>query len=297
MKKILITVVVALLILQPAVTIAASTLPSDKGALYKLISVLKKEITALEKLLAHQKRANKTANVEASNKYLHIPSRNEIEPSQFYHGRYEALYVVDSQGDLISIESTKIEHLHEYLWNRFVALGGESYIRSLVGEFRVYSNKNAPYDAFVERLEGEDTWILGINTYGLDLTGLNAARDMDELLIHELGHIILDENKSIFESFKDEFWGTEDRAHEARLARMQDEARKVDAAAVYAEDHADDFVSDYAAVNSLEDSVESFAHFVLYGDAEEGTEMAEKIGFFYRYADFVSLRARILRAL
>ncbi|WP_051191899.1 hypothetical protein [Microbacterium luticocti] len=59
--------------------------------------------------------------------------------------------------------------------------------------------------------------------------------------------------------------------------------------------HEDDFVSDYAATNVVEDYAESFAAFVLEDKPEGDSVIARKLRFFWDRRDDVSIRDRIRR--
>jgi hypothetical protein len=59
------------------------------------------------------------------------------------------------------------------------------------------------------------------------------------------------------------------------------------------EEHASDFVSDYASSNIVEDMAESFAQFVV-GEKKTGTTIADqKVNFFYGFEELTKLRTTI----
>ena len=62
--------------------------------------------------------------------------------------------------------------------------------------------------------------------------------------------------------------------------------------AFYAE-HEDDFVSDYAATNVVEDVAESFMTFVLEDRPSGDSVIAAKLDFFWSVPEYVAIRERI----
>ncbi|MEQ1737923.1 MAG: hypothetical protein ABL886_16140, partial [Rhodoglobus sp.] len=88
-------------------------------------------------------------------------------------------------------------------------------------------------------------------------------------------------------AFRDAFWsGYGDSAPTA-------DNSDADVAWEFYLEHEDDFVSDYAATNVVEDLAESFMTWVIE-DAPSGTStIAAKLAFFDDYPGFVAVRERI----
>ena len=57
--------------------------------------------------------------------------------------------------------------------------------------------------------------------------------------------------------------------------------------------HEDDFVSDYAATNAIEDAAETFMTFVLEDEPTGDSMVARKLEFFWGYPELVAIRERI----
>jgi hypothetical protein len=77
------------------------------------------------------------------------------------------------------------------LWDRFLSFVGEQYARENIREFRLYLSKNASSDAFAERDARTGEWIVGVNTYGLDPVREDDLKILDELFLHEVGHMFI----------------------------------------------------------------------------------------------------------
>ncbi|QPE05360.1 hypothetical protein IT882_04685 [Microbacterium schleiferi] len=141
------------------------------------------------------------------------------------------------------------------------------------------------------------------------------ASDQDLLLstlIHEYAHILslspgqtdpdawscdtlqLDEGcaepDSALWAFDQEFW--------AAYRSDAPDAANADADLAYEFylDHEDDFVSDYAATNVVEDFAESFMTFVLEPEPDSDTVIARKLLFFWDRPEYVEIRDHVRAA-
>lgn len=287
--KIMLTGVLIGILLMPA-GVSASRNDTYYGALQQLVSLLTKQIHLLEVQLAEEQSAL-LFHAPRSSHEAYLTANGHIQ-SQFYDGSYTALYAVDGTS-LIPMRDTRHSMLHQDLWDRFVLLIGEEYANVHMQEFRVYSNRNAEYDAFTERDTRTNNWILGVNVYGLDLSHPHAWQEMDELLLHEIGHIMIDDHTALLDSFESTFWNTLDSAYADAVTHMTPGTARDDVVHDYYHAHMTRFVSEYAATSPLEDSVESFVHFVRDEHHEEIHERDRKVNFFYAYPEFVKIRSRI----
>ena len=107
----------------------------------------------------------------------------------------------------------------------------------------------------------------------------------------EYNEIILDEGcargDSYLTGFANEFWplSLREDAHKAYTNGNEE-----DFSYELYSDKSDDFVTEYAATNEVEDFAESFSFFVTQGSGDVATERDKKIQFFYRYDELVDLR-------
>lgn len=94
--------------------------------------------------------------------------------------------------------------------------------------------------------------------------------------------------------FVRQFW-TETKREEAHLAAIDGEEED------FAYDHytsnRNNFVTEYAATNAVEDIAESFAFFVLKEEPAGLLLRDDKVRFFYQYPELVSLRAHMRDAI
>lgn len=59
--------------------------------------------------------------------------------------------------------------------------------------------------------------------------------------------------------------------------------------------YVDEFITDYAATNPVEDFAETFAFFVVLDKPEDNSIKSKKILFFYDYPEFLKIRDDIRR--
>ncbi len=293
MKMIATTVLLFAVLIAPMSLHAASTEALYRTTLLELIDVLREQIRVLTSTL-EERQSRATVSIPTPRQS--IASVNDISHSQFYDGEYRALYATKGT-DLIPLGATKLQSLHAQLWNRFVALMGADFVAEQMQEFRVYSSQTSEYDAFAERDPVRGNWILGVNTYDLNLSRASVAREMDRLFLHEIGHIILDEDRDILESFIATYWGSSEHEHASRVALMEYGPLRDDVIANYYETHIYNFVSEYAATSALEDAVESFVVFVTKGYQQGNYERDDKVNFFFNYPELVEMRANIQEIL
>ncbi len=189
------------------------------------------------------------------------------------------------------------------VWELFQQIATPDFAAEVVIQYRVGDAPDSDTLAYVYQDDDPDYWILAAN--------LATAEDHDLMvatLIHEYAHILTlstdefddagtcaeDEEMSegcpaptsAIADFRDRFWtGYED----APAVDNDDE----DVAYEFYLAHEDDFVSDYAATNLVEDLAESFMTYVLEDSAEGSGVVAQKLHFFDEYPELAAIRERI----
>jgi hypothetical protein len=189
------------------------------------------------------------------------------------------------------------------VWELFEQIAGPDFAAEVVLQYRVGDAPDSDTLAYIYQDEDPDYWILAAN--------LATAEDRDLLvatLIHEYAHILTlstDEfddagscasgeemaegcpaPASAIAGFRDRFWADYDDAP----AVDNDDA---DVAYEFYLAHEDDFVSDYAATNLVEDLAESFVTYVLEASADGDSLVAQKLRFFDEYPELAAIRERI----
>lgn len=192
------------------------------------------------------------------------------------------------------------------VWATYVRIVGAEYAGTTMSTFQTGSNEDSDTLAYVIRADRDvQRWDLAAN--------LAHSEDQPELiatLVHEYAHILslnaeqvaplakscdtldLDEGCAEADSyileFEREFW--------AEYGDDAPDPTNVDdeiTAAFYA-DHEEDFVSEYAATNVVEDFAESFMLFVLEPLPDDSdTPTARKLLFFSGYPELTEIRDRI----
>lgn len=151
----------------------------------------------------------------------------------------------------------------------------------------------------------------------LDSKGNLIGRELDHTLVHELFHIItlsndqmkdsIDETSatltieegttkesSYLNAFHEKFW--KDIYEEClSIEKLKEESpEEADELGMeFYEKYSDQFVTDYASSNSVEDIAESFTYFVLDPKPQDDSIKNKKILFFYNYPELVKLRTTL----
>ncbi len=192
----------------------------------------------------------------------------------------------------------------ESVWDMFVRIVTPEVAGSVIRDFRVGDSESSDTLAYVLQTDDPQQWTLVVN--------LAYASDEDLLLstlIHEYAHILslspgqtdpeawscdtlqLDEGcaepDSALWAFDQEFW--------AQYGSDAPDPANADADLAYEFylDHEDDFVSDYAATNVVEDFAESFMTFVLEPEPDSDTMIAQKLLFFWDRPEYVEIRDHV----
>lgn len=192
----------------------------------------------------------------------------------------------------------------ESVWDMFVRIVTPEMAGSVIRDFRVGDSESSDTLAYVLQTDDPEQWTLVVN--------LAYASDEDLLLstlIHEYAHILslspgqtdpeawscdtlqLDEGcaepDSALWAFDQEFW--------AQYGSDAPDPANADADLAYEFylDHEDDFVSDYAATNVVEDFAESFMTFVLEPEPDSDTTIAQKLLFFWDRPEYVEIRDHV----
>lgn len=190
------------------------------------------------------------------------------------------------------------------VWDTFVRVATLDFAAEVLAEYRAGDSAESDTLAYVYQTDDPDYWVLAAN--------LATSEDTEQLiatLIHEYAHIItldttqvdvgasscdtvaMDEGcpttDSLLAAFHERFWsGYGDAAPDA-------DNTDADTAWDFYIENEDDFVSDYAATNVVEDIAESFMTFVLEDEPDGGSVVAQKLSFFWDEPDLVAIRERI----
>ena len=196
--------------------------------------------------------------------------------------------------------------LTQTVWDTFVRVVTPDFAAEVMAQYRVGDAPDSDTLAYVYQDDDPDQWILATN--------LATSEDRPSLiatLVHEYAHILtldgqemdrdaascdtidLSEGCALGDSylwnFEQQFWAGYD---ESAPGADNDDA---DVAYEFYLAHEDDFVSDYAATNVVEDIAESFMTFVLEDQPTDpsASVTAAKLDFFWQYPELEALRERI----
>jgi hypothetical protein len=200
-----------------------------------------------------------------------------------------ASYKVGS-GEKISLVSGADTKDYKELWSEIADLSPNSLSDTYIETYEVYDDAQSDTLAFVDDADQNGKWRIVVNLAGRrDST----EREQKATLIHELAHIItlntsqvnpnyttcstyeLSEGCTNKSSYINTFYSTywKDTTTPATYSK-------------------DEFVSEYAATEPVEDLAETFAFFVLERDKEKlGNELKDqKIKMLYSYPELVQMR-------
>ena len=190
------------------------------------------------------------------------------------------------------------------VWETFTRVTTLDFAAEVMTQYRAGDAADSDTLAYVYQDEDPIYWVLAAN--------LATSADHEQLvatLIHEYAHILslstdeldpdatscpglrLDEGcageGSALLGFQRAFW---DRYGDSAPALDNVDA---DVAWEFYLEHEEDFVSDYAATNLVEDFAESFMTFVLEDEPSGDTVVAAKLRYFWDVPEFVAIRERI----
>lgn len=205
-------------------------------------------------------------------------------------------------GENITLESGKDNEKFRKIWNEIAELSPDSLSNTYIEKYQIFDNKSDDTLAFVDDEDGNGKWRVAVNLAGYNTS---TERENKSTFIHELAHIIslnttqvnsnadenscntfyLDEgctkNNSYLYNFQKTFWIGVSKNSEGG-----------------ADFNEQDFVTEYASTNEVEDLAESFAFFVLGKEGEPNTPTKNaKMNFFYNYPDLVQIRKEMRSVL
>ena len=211
------------------------------------------------------------------------------------------VYAVDDTGSLVPAPDPG--SLTAQVWATFERVATPEFTAEVMVEYQVGDAPESDTLAYVHQSDDPELWVLAAN--------LATSEDpilLIPTLIHEYAHILtlspgqltpgaascptidLDEGcadaGSAMWRFQEEFWSGYEDAPDAANGDWE----VTDA--FYAA-HPDDFVSDYAATNVVEDVAESFMTFVLEDRPTGDSVVAQKLEFFWQVPEYVESRERI----
>lgn len=210
------------------------------------------------------------------------------------------IYHVENDGSLRPAASG----LAAEVWETFVRVTTPEFAGTVMTNYWVSDAPDSDTLAYVQQDFEPEHWTLAAN--------LATSEDRTQLiatLVHEYAHILSlattevapragsCETLSVIEgcandasmiwAFDQRFW--QGYGEDAPSPDSDD----ADLAWDFYQSHEDDFVSDYAATNVIEDFAESFMTWVIEDDAAGESVAASKLAFFGEYPELVAIRDRI----
>jgi hypothetical protein len=227
-----------------------------------------------------------------------------IQPRVIVDGELGEVEVYDVGPGAVLSPAPDPASLAAEVWTTFVRIATPAYAEAMIGEFHVADDADVDVAAWVVLDEETRRWTLAAN-----LAFSDVPRDLVTTLVHELAHVLtleagemstspgacptlrLDEgclaDDAVLWAFQQRFWAG--YGESAPTVGSDDR----DAGRAFFEAHEEDFVSDYAATNVIEDIAESFMTFVLEDRPRGDSVAAQKLEFFWGIPESVAMRERI----
>lgn len=221
------------------------------------------------------------------------------------------------------------EAVHLEIWDYFIALiPAEN--RGMIGEFAITTDGADNTLASVVQTESDPAvWKLNV-----DIADIANRANLTYTLVHEFAHLLTlgpdqvtpslavfnnPEDNNIYlqevsacpnyfpgegcadadsyvDDFYHQFWD-ELREEWNEINLEEDEDTRLEKQDAFYQKYQDHFLTDYAATNSEEDIAESWAFFIFSPKPAGDTIAEQKILFFYKYPELVTLRSEILSNL
>ncbi|PAB57410.1 hypothetical protein [Anaeromicrobium sediminis] len=208
-----------------------------------------------------------------------------------------------------------VDPSHKQLWDKAVKTYANTHLNKITS-FCVTTDGKDGITGATGPIDDENTiFELSLDPEdSLDSKGNLVGREFDHTLVHELFHIItlsndqmkdsIDETSatltvdegttkesSYLNTFHQKFWkGIYEECLSIEKLKEESPEEADELGMEFYEKYSDQFVTDYAATNSVEDIAESFTYFVLDPKPQDDSIKNKKILFFYNYPELVKLR-------
>ena len=213
---------------------------------------------------------------------------------------------------LLNTESEN-EATFQRIWRAVVAILPEKFLSKEIVEFHIHTDGVDNTLAYVTLHESiPNKWIIAIDS--ADFTHEN-DKDFIHTVIHEFAHIVFlnksqvnpdvvdactnysitegcSNPESYINAYYAQFWADIIADNPSALADV--DPTDEDEITTFHGKYQEQFVSEYAATNPVEDAAEIFVHFVLGRKPQHTTKATdEKIVFLYQFPELVELRNKI----
>jgi len=230
------------------------------------------------------------------------------------YGKIFAIYNVE-EGAISLDEQWKGAELekNQQLWQRVDTVLPKS-SRSIIKKFIVFSDGVFNIDASMSSINDDNkTFQVYVDVVdSFDENNKIKGKTLTYNITHEYGHVLslnhtqflddydeesgtltIDEGTLKEDAFLNVFYNKYWKKHyeEAlKTKEIEDEDKKYEVQTKYFEKHSDEFVTQYAASELIEDIAESFAYFVMNDKPKDDSIKNNKILFFYNYEELVKIR-------
>lgn len=232
----------------------------------------------------------------------------------------------DKSVQLLEVSSGKInsdgkenqEKIDE-VWKRINLIVPKDYMEKISVFEIVDSKENGDTASVAPNDEQWRTWLFSVNFADI-YDGNELKSDINATLIHEFAHILSLEHSqhrkededlsnqyayesavlsrdSYLDKFYQKFWLDIIDEQKSLLGEEKYSEEKLENLMSFYDTYQNQFVSDYAAFNPMEDFAESFYMFVLNDQPIGDLIKDQKVKFFYEFPELVSMRDDIRRSI
>lgn len=221
--------------------------------------------------------------------------------------------------ELIEVTSGKINSSNQVneekinlIWDRISLIIPKNYLNKIDILEIVNDNNDGNTASVAPNDEFWKTWLYSVNLDGF-FEDENLKSDINATILHEFAHILsleysqhkkADEklmnqytyenivlsSKSYLDMFYQEFWLSIIDERDELLGGGEYSADKLNNLLSFYTTYQDQFVSDYAAYNPMEDFAECFYMFILNDNPKGVLIKEQKVKFFYNFPELVAMR-------
>ncbi len=186
---------------------------------------------------------------------------------------------------------------YEKIWKEVVPLFPPEFLDKIT-KYQIITDGKDGLLAFVEKQWPADNWTLGIDSTDSIQEDGSFHKDFKGTVVHEIAHIIALESGQMDSEAQGTYTVEEGRLKEEAYLNQyyqkfwssMDSSYDEEHPERYYRGHPDEFVSEYAATNPVEDFAETFLYFVEEDRPTGNTIRDQKILFMYEYPQLVEYR-------
>ncbi len=206
-------------------------------------------------------------------------------------------------------DSAKIDNQHQKIWDKVQDIIPSKYME-MINRFEINTDGYGEITAFVDSVDNRN-WSLSVDIRDLLDEDGRFMEDGIITIIHEFAHIISLNSEQMTTDKRDNTLYTVEEGTLKKdsylnmyyqrfwkdLISEREKTYNDEDFYTFYENHSNDFVTEYAATNPVEDFAETFAVFIVEDRKSDDEVVNQKVNFFYQFPELVTLREDIREAI